>query len=69
MRKWRHASPQSSLISLMLIKRSFVSSAMQRDDEYVDSIDERLKKLVAKTSEMEYRLARILYDHGNEQSD
>ena len=42
---------------------------MERDVEYAENIEEKLKKLVTKTYDMEYRLAHILYDHRREETD
>ena len=36
---------------------------MNNDREYDESFERELEKIIQRTKEMEYRLAKILYDH------
>ena len=42
---------------------------MERDVEYEENIEEKLRELISKTYDLEYRLARILYNQRNEEND
>ena len=41
-----------------------LSPSMDSDKRNYETIDDELYKIIRRTREMEYRLARILYDYG-----